>query len=529
MKKIIALLFISSLLTLVVIGISSCKKMVNEEPLSDGTLDQFFKSRFDAEAWMSGMYGQFQQTLIGESQFNNRVNFWGDARSDNIEHQAQYSNTSTQEIHFNSLSANNNYADWSGFYKVIASANLAILKFPDINNYAAPGSQDVITDANLKSYLTQCYAMRGICYFWIARIWGDAPIRTEPYLNLADNPILPRLPKDVVLQQAISDLTTAYNMMTKNATPVVWYLGEGAIAASLADIYMWRSPTRPPDYDSAIIWIKNVFRSKAPSGKVYNSSGINTTGSGGSASDLELTAEWKKQFTDPAGSKEAIWNIHWSVNANGCPCMAGVSTANNNTPMRTAREIFTGTWPKDTADVRPKQTFDVKKTDNWDRVWKWYPGTFGPNGPKGDYTGTYGTGLTVYFPMYRLADIFLLYAEALNKKGDMTNALKYLNLIHVRAGLKPYLITDFADETAMETAILRERQWELFAEGKRWFDLVRTDRVIEVMDPILIARQTAQGTTPSGWGTDKRRYYWPLHRNVLNANPGFVQNPPYTD
>src|SRR6185503_663446 len=104
MKKIFCFIIFSSLF------FAGCKKWVDEQPLSDGTIEQFFKSRFDAEAWMSGMYGQFQQLMIGESQFNNRVNFWGDARSDNMEHQSQYSNTNTQEMHFNSLTASNSYA-----------------------------------------------------------------------------------------------------------------------------------------------------------------------------------------------------------------------------------------------------------------------------------------------------------------------------------------------------------------------------------------------------------------------------------
>jgi hypothetical protein len=134
--------------------------------------------------------------------------------------------------------------------------------------------------------------------------------------------------------------------------------------------------------------------------------------------------------------------------------------------------------------------------------------------------------------MYRLADQYLLYAEALNKKGDLANALKYLNLIHVRAGLPAYTAAQFTTMAAMENAILQERQYELFGEGKRWFDLVRTDKVYEVMDPIMISRQIFQGAAQTGFGvdkSDKRKYLWPLHRNVLNANPLLVQNPPYTD
>ena len=527
MKKII--LFFS--LSLMVFA--SCKKLVDEQPLSDGTLENFFKSKFDADAWMAGMYGQLQQFLIGESQFNNRYNFYGDARSDNMEYQAAYSNSNTTEMHFNSLTANNTYADWSGFYRIIQTANVAIEKFPQINNYAVPTSKDYLDATTQNRYLAECYAMRGLCYFYIARIWGDAPIRTEAYLNLAQQPQLPRARVDSVLQQAINDCLKAYSMITKNATPTVWYIGEGAICAMLADMYMWRTPTKAPDYQNAIVWMKNLFKSKGPKGNVYNSSGSSVTGSGGTAATLEPTVDWKKPFVDPAGSVESIWSLNWITAANGCPCMAGVSTAVNNTPMRTYSVLFQS-WRNDTIDVRPLQTLDVTKTDNWDRVWKWYPGSFGKNSSnKIIYTGTYGTGLNVFVPMYRLAEQYLLYAEALNKIGDRANALKYLNLIHVRANLPAYTATALNTESLMEDAILNERRKELFAEGRRWFDLVRTDKVYQVMDPVLKARQLAAGLTPQiGFGTDpsdKRKYLWPLHRNVLNANPGYVQNPPYTD
>lgn len=528
MKKILACLAFFALLSSM-----GCKKIVDEVPLSDGTLDQFFKSVYDANAAMAGMYGAFQQTMIGESQFNNRITFWGDARSDNMERQKTYSNNSTSEVHFNSLTPNNTFADWGPIYTVIGRANLNILKFPEINNYAKPAEK--ITDATLNSYMAQCYAMRAMCYFYLLRVWGDAPIRTTPLLSLSDNPQAPRNPKTEVKAQIIADLTKAYNLTTKAATPTVWYIGEGAIAAMMADVYMWRSHDDVilPDYANAITWIKNVFKAKSPTGKVYNATGVTTTGSGGAATDLEPTANWKSIFTNPASSIETIWNIHWDVAANGCPCMSGVSSAVNNTPMRTAVEVF-NTWAKSTTDIRGKQTIDATKTDNWDRLLKWY----GPSGFT-SAAGTYltstqsaqvvGTDKNVYFPMYRLADIFLLYAEALNKTGDLTNALKYLNLVHTRATLPAYTAAQLATQTQMEDAILDERRWELFAEGKRWFDLVRTNHVIQVMDPVLKTRQAAEGAAPVGWGTDKRRYVWPLHRNVLNANPNLVQNPPYSD
>jgi starch-binding outer membrane protein, SusD/RagB family len=536
MKKIIYFITLSSLALAL-----GCKKIVDEKPLADGTLETFFRSKFDADAWMAGMYGQLQKLMVGESQFNNRYNFWGDARSDNMEYQAAYSNANTTEMHFNSLTANNNYADWSGFYRIIQTANVAINKFPEINNYTVPTSKDFIDNTTLNRYLAECYAMRGFSYFYIVRLWGAAPIRTEAFLNLSQVAQLPRSPADSVLAQAIRDVTTAYNMIPKNATPNVWYIGEGAMAAMLADMHMWRivsqtpggADIKTPDYQNAIVWFKNLFKAKGPKGNVYNSSGTGATGSGGSASQLEPTVDWKKPFLDPPASVETIWSLNWITAANGCPCMSGISTAVNNTPMRIYNPLHVA-WRTDTIDVRPLQTVDVTKTDNWDRTWKWYPGSFGKTSAnKIVYNGTYGTGLNVFIPMYRLAESYLLYAEALNKIGDRPNALKYLNLIHVRAGLPAYTAAQLSTEALMEDAILAERKKELFGEGRRWFDLVRTDKVYTIMDPILKARQLAAGLVPQvGFGpdpTDRRKYYWPLHRNVLNANPGFQQNPPYTD
>jgi hypothetical protein len=519
-------------LLLTVLVVAGCKKFVNEKPLSDGTLDQFFSSKYDADAAIAGMYGAFQQCMIGESQFNNRLTWWGDSRSDNQQNSTP--NNNSNEVHFNNLSPNNNYSDWSPLYTVIGRANLNIAKMPTINDRAI--AAEVIPVATLNSYMAQCYAMRAECYLYILKVWGDAPIRTAPFLSLDDNPFAVRDPKTKVKEQIIADLQKAYDLTVKGATASVWYINEGAICAMMADVYMWKSHDGQimPDYPNAIIWFKNLFKAKGNTGKVYT--GTTTPNASGLSPDLGTTAEWKNIFTNPAANIETIWSINWNVNANGCPCMMAVSSTVNNTPMKTAAEMYnTATsWVRAGLDVRAKQTIDSSKSDNFDRIIKWY-GPAGYTNAKTTYLvraqsdAVVGTDKPVYMPVYRLADMFLLYAEALNKSGDMPTALKYLNFVHQRATLPAYTLVQLATTAQMEDAILQERQWELFDEGKRWFDLCRTDHVIQIMDPLLKARQATAGAAVVGWGTDVRRYVWPLNRNVLNANPNLVQNPPYSD
>jgi len=533
-------IYILSLLTILV----SCAKSIDEQPVSEGTLDAFFKSRLDAEAALAGMYGEFQSTMIGEGQYNNRITWWGEARSDNWERRLSYSVNATNEIEFNGLTANNSYADYSSLYSTIGRANLLIKKLPEIKNFAAPGSPIALTPALEASYAAQAHAMRALCYFWIARVWGDAPIRTEPYLSINDQPEAPKESQERILAQAIADLELAYQLTTKNQTPTVWYLGEGAICSIMADIYMWKH-----DYDNAIVWFKRLFAAKAPTGKVYNASGALATGAGGASGDLQSGTTWNTQFVSPASSVESIFSIHWDFVANGCACMAGVSRTLNEPMIRMADPLWTE-WPKvstavygtttATTDLRVRQTYNITSATSQpirDRsFWKFYAGTFTAATATAGYTFVptlYTSNLpgneqtNVYIPLYRLSGMYLLYAEALNKIGDRANAVKYLNLIKGRAGVPLVEVSQFPTVNDLENEILKERQFELIGEGVRWFDLVRTDKVKEVMDPILIARQTAAGNATTGWGSDKRKYYWPFSTNVMYANSMLIQNEPY--
>lgn len=520
MKKIIAICILGTVMSL-----GGCKKFLEEKPLSQVSLDQFYRTKFDVDAAMAGMYSAFQIEMIGEKvntgkQYTEKYLYWGEYRADNFDRFVIYTRPYVDEVVLNSLTPTNQFSDWTGLYNVIGRANNNIKYIPK-----AAAIDSRITTEIVNSYLSQSYALRAMSYFYLVRVWGDAVVRLEPYEDLSQPSEAARTPKDQVINDVIiPDLMKAYDLTVKGAKPVVWNLGEGAICAMLADVYMWKK-----DYPNAIIWIKKLFDAKSPTGSTYT--GLNET-------NLQPAATWKSIFTSPASSQEAIWSIHWDYLKNGCACMQS-SWSPNNKEIVVDEDIWAKWFQPEylvttrTTDIRPRQTADVfvaQPKPNRDRFIKWYPTAASPVAAD-PWPATRETE-PVYLTMYRLADMYLLYAEALNGNNDLPNALKYLNFVRKRAGVAEYLITNplVSTKTAMEDAILNERQLELFGEGKRWFDLVRTDHVKQVMDPVLKRRQLAGGNLEApGFVDPVRRVYWPLHRNVLNSNTKLKQTPGYTD
>ena len=132
--------------------------------------------------------------------------------------------------------------------------------------------------------------------------------------------------------------------------------------------------------------------------------------------------------------------------------------------------------------------------------------------------GTISTTLNktceVAYPIYRYSDMILLQAEARARMGKWEEALDLVKQIRDRAGLTTATSMDFASEDDIINYILDERQIELVGEGRRWFDLLRTKKWKEVMEPI------------NGMNQDGNELF-PIHYSHINENPKLTQNPYY--
>ncbi|KAA6310106.1 RagB/SusD family nutrient uptake outer membrane protein [termite gut metagenome] len=109
----------------------------------------------------------------------------------------------------------------------------------------------------------------------------------------------------------------------------------------------------------------------------------------------------------------------------------------------------------------------------------------------------------------RIAELYLIRAEARAKKvsADLSGAIADLNAIRQRADLAPFPST--SNVQAVILAIEEERRIEFAFEAHRWYDLVRTERVKEVL------------------GVEKNYWLFPIPQADILSDPDIEQNPGY--
>jgi len=126
------------------------------------------------------------------------------------------------------------------------------------------------------------------------------------------------------------------------------------------------------------------------------------------------------------------------------------------------------------------------------------------------------TPVTEYLTVLRLAEVYLIRAEARAQLGNIAGSQSDLNAIRTRAGLGA---TPANTQATLLTAVARERQVELFTEwGHRWFDLKRTGTVDAVMTVVC----PLKGGT---WSTNWQLY--PIPAVEIDKDHNLTQNPGY--
>ena len=220
--------------------------------------------------------------------------------------------------------------------------------------------------------------------------------------------------------------------------------------------------------------------------------------------------------------------VHAEIGGNMDPTQFGLGSGSGWSGLRTTKAFVnlfadpSGNTDKRAMFFSNGQTLDIKTVGNFSDGYaiSKYKNISSTGVPGSDPTKTF---VDTDFPMFRLADVYLMYAECVLRGGtggDMATALNYINLLRERA----YGNTS-GDITAAQLTlpfILDERGRELYWEAQRRTDLIRFG---EFTGPGYI--WPFKGGIEAGTGVDSHFNLYPISARDMVANPNLVQNPGY--
>jgi len=308
---------------------------------------------------------------------------------------------------------------------------------------------------------------RALYYFNLVNLFGSVPLVTST--DYVANAQLPRASASAVYTQILTDLNNAVKKLPStypssgHARPNLY-----TALALLAKVHLYQK-----NWQAAYNEADSIIRSGGYS--------------------LEPTLN--NVFLD--GSQEAIWQLPIESSYDG------TAEAANFMPYSTG---VTPTFPVTDSLLNQFETGDQRKTNWLDTSVVGSQTLYYPY----KYKDYYPTSPATDFMVFRLAEIYLIRAEAAAELGNLSAALADVNTIRARAGLGAST-ANVTSQAAVLAAVMKERQTELcFEWGNRWFDLNRTGK--------------AAAELP-GWQSFNALF--PLPQAQIQLNHLLTQNPGY--
>ncbi|MEG1228224.1 RagB/SusD family nutrient uptake outer membrane protein [Flavobacterium plurextorum] len=513
---------------------TSCSDILDVEPNDVITKENFYKTESDFQAATGPLYNKVW------FDFNDKFYYGlGDGRAANM-----YAPFSDYVYPFTDLTETGLtgplVSAWASLYNVVQQSNNVIIGI----------SGSSLSNAVKNKYIAEARFMRGTAYWYLASLWGDVIISTDPR-ELVKNPIVNKNPMKDVYEFSMRDLEFAAKYLPETAGQA-GRLTKYSAFGMLSRVYLSfsgvsdnpNSGTRNQAY---------LDLAKKAAEKVISSG------------PYSLMANYEDLFmVDNNNNTESMFALQWVPNGD-----YGV----NNTQQAyfalgsdiTGDDAAWGYWTRasynvlqeyESKDLRRKATFMGNK-DHYAEI----------NKANGGYTVDHGndfltikkgvvgstkdnskitrmnSALNTY--MLRLAEVYLNYAEASlgnNASTADAAALMGVNRLRTRAGLDSKTTLTYAD-------IIHERRVELCMEGQYWYDLVRRayykqQEVINyvtaqnrgVITPILYDTATnkvtvdaSKSTSPRAIGViDATIFTLPYPESELVQNPLLRENPvPY--
>ncbi|WP_166436982.1 RagB/SusD family nutrient uptake outer membrane protein [Niastella caeni] len=447
---------------LFILATTGCKKLVQvDEPDDSLTAGTVFSNDSLAQAAVAGLYIK----IMSSTKFllNGGMSLFPSLSADEL--QRTIAMNSEDQFYINainprSLTVNTNF--WKAAYAYIYQCNICIEGL----------SKSTGVTAAVKNRLSgEVKFVRALCYYYLVNLYGDVPLVLGT--NAEVNALLPRTSVNQVYKQMETDLVAAADALTdakENTTPTTY-----AAKALLARVYLHLSDnTKAEEMASAVI----------------------------NAGQFSLQSDLNAVFK--SNSKETIFQ--WAPVMDKINAAEGFMFIQPNPGIRPTYVLTTNLKNAFEGDDLRMQHWVGMVTSGTQTYY--YPYKYKI------YQSINGNAPTEYNVVLRLAEQYLIRAEALARQGKIAQAVADINTIRTRAQL-PDISTSIGNDACLQ-AIEQERRIELFAEwGHRWFDLKRTNRADAVLSAVK----------GSNWHPHDRLY--PIPFTELELDPNLKQNPGY--
>lgn len=445
-----------------ILACTACEKLVDAgEPKTMLESSAIFSGK---EALSSAVAGYYQQWM-GNSGWiaNGGVTLYAGLSADELIN--VYPDEELDRFRNNELVENNDLGLsgnlWQAAYKSIFNAN-SILEGINKSSSIELGYSNQVKCEMLLG--------RALHYFYLANLFGPVPLVLTTDYEI--NQSLPATAVNKIYEQLVMDLEEASSLLT------IEYPTDGrvrpnrfAAQALLARIYLYQQ-----NWQAAYKTASTIIEHE----EMYQLENI--------------TDVFSKN------SREAIWQLQ--------PSPGGYMNTGEGFLFNPYDEYNSPMYTLGTTLSEAFSEPDLRK--NW----------IGINHASGTalsypfkYTIGVHTEITEHYFVLRLAELFLVRAEAATRLGNFDAACADINIIRDRAGLAPI---GFTTEEALFNALMAERRLELFCEwGHRWLDLKRTNTT----DAVLKDYKAPY------WQTTDQLY--PIPRAQRQRNPYLKQNPGY--
>lgn len=429
----------------------SCESFLDVKPRESISDQNTIVDKISAETALNGIYS----ALGSGGYYGTTFQSIGYLSGDNI--QWTGSQSQVQEFINHRVNPENSTIGgaWVAIYNTINRANNVIAKVPQVTDPA-------LTIALRNSIIGEALAIRGLAYFDLARTFGGVPIILNPTISPADNRGIARATQQQTFEQAIADLDAAEALLSETTNR--FRVTKRTVWALKSRYYLYQKQYQ----------LAEEFASKLLS-----------------SPDYQLLDSYGDFFQNNArGTSESIFEIFYN----------GTTEVNNHrNQWQPQGNGGTRQWAPNSqlaALLHDQATGGNRhvlvKFDAQNRIY-------------GDlYYRQPGSDPSYIF---RVAEAYLIRAEARAQLDDLAGAYEDLNAVRLRAGLAP-LEPSIKDSLLL--AVENERRLEFALESDRWFDLVRTGRAGEVLNI-----------------SESFRYLMPIPIDQLLADDALVQNPGY--